>query len=101
VNRDERVSPNTCICVPDVQYSILQGRLGGLVGKALAPSVECRWLESPVGSSQRLKNWHLLLPWLAFTIEGLEQDWLAQCRFKVTGWRIMFICDIVFRCAGK
>jgi len=24
--------------------------------------------ESPVWSSQRLNNWHLLLPWLAFTI---------------------------------
>jgi len=23
---------------------------------------------TPVRSSQRLKNWHLLLPWLAFTI---------------------------------
>jgi len=34
---------------------------------------------------QRLKNWHLLLSWLAFTILGLEQGWLAQCQFNVTG----------------
>jgi len=33
-------------------------------------------LNPGVGSSQRLKNWHLLLPWLAFTIKGLEQGWL-------------------------
>jgi len=26
-----------------------------------------------------------LLPSLAFTIKGLEQGWLAQCQFKVTG----------------
>jgi len=32
------------------------GRLGGIVNRALAPSVE------------GVKNWHLLLPWLAFTI---------------------------------
>jgi len=32
---------------------------------------------------------HLLLPWLAVTIKGLEQGWLAQCPFKVTGWGIM------------
>jgi len=56
--------------------------------------------ESPVGSSQRLKNWHLLLPWLAFTIKGLEQGWLAQSQFKVTGWGIMFICSMILRCAG-
>jgi len=24
-----------------------------------------------------LNNWHLLLPWLGFTIKGLEQGWLA------------------------
>jgi len=35
-------------------------------------------------SNQRLKNWHLLLPWLAFTIKCREQGWLAQCQFKVT-----------------
>jgi len=56
--------------------------------------------ESPVRSSQRLKNWHLLLPWLAFTIKGLEQDWLVHCQFKVTGWGIMLICGMVLRCAG-
>jgi len=56
-------------------------------------------VESPVGSSQRLKNWHLLLPSLAFTIKGLEQGWLAQCQFNVTGWGIMFICGMVLRCA--
>jgi len=42
------------------------------VGRALAPSVEGLRFESPVGSSQRLKNVHLLLPWLAFTIKGLQ-----------------------------
>jgi len=25
---------------------------------------------------------------------------LAQCQFKVIGWDIMFICGMVFRCAG-
>jgi len=40
---------------------------------------------------------HLLLPWLAFTIKGLEQGWLEHCQFKVTGWGIMFICDMVLR----
>jgi len=25
-----------------------------------------------------LKNWHMLLPWLAFNIYGLEQGWLAR-----------------------
>jgi len=49
------------------------------VGRVLAPNVEGWGFESPVGSSQRLKNWHLLLPWLVFTIKGLEQGWLAQC----------------------
>jgi len=29
-----------------------------------------------------------------FTIEGLEQDWLAQCQYNVTGWGITFICDM-------
>jgi len=48
-----------------------------LLGRVLALSVEGRWFESPVGSSQRLKNCHLLLLWLAFTIKGLEQVWLA------------------------
>jgi len=62
--------------------------------------VEGRGFESPVGSSQRLKNWHLLLPWLAFTIKGLEQGWLVQYQFKVTGWGIVFICGMVLRCAG-
>jgi len=36
-----------------------------------------------------------------FTIKGLEQGWLAQCRLKVTGWDIMFICGMVLRCTGK
>jgi len=63
-------------------------------------SEESQGLESPVGSSQRLKNWHLLLPWLAFTIKVLEQSWLAQCQFKVTGWGITFIGGMVLRCAG-
>jgi len=35
-----------------------------------------------------------------FTIKGLEQGWLAQCQFNETGWGIMFICDMVLRCAG-
>jgi len=33
----------------------------------------------------------MLLPWLAFTIKGVEHGWLAQCQFKVTGWGIMLI----------
>jgi len=33
-------------------------------------------------------------------IKGLEQGWLAQCQFKVTGWGIMFICGMVFWCSG-
>jgi len=57
-----------------------------------------QWVErSPVRSSQRLKNWHLLLPWLAFIIKGLEQGWSAKCQFNVTGWGIMFICSMVLR----
>jgi len=27
--------------------------------------------------------------------------WLTQCQFKVTGWRIMFIWGMLFRCAGN
>jgi len=42
----------------------------------------------------------MVLPWLAFTIKGLEQGLLAQCQFKVTRWGIMFICDMVLGCAG-
>jgi len=52
------------------------------------------------GSSQRLKSWYPLLPWLAFTISGLEQSWLAQHQFEVTGCGIMIIGAIVLRCAG-
>jgi len=63
--------------------------------------VEGWGFESLVGSSQRLKNWHLLLPWLVFTIYGLEQGWLAQCQFKVTAWLgIMFVCSMVLWCAA-
>jgi len=72
---------------------------GVLVGRTLSPSVEAWEFESPVGSSQRLKNWHLLLPCLAFTIKGLEQSRLAHCQFKMTGWGIMFICGMVLWCA--
>jgi len=25
---------------------------------------------------------------------------LAQCQYEVTGWGIMFICDMVFQCAS-
>jgi len=56
-------------------------------------------IQFPVGSSQTLKNWHLLLPWLVFTIKGIEQGWLVQCQLKVTGWGIMFICSMVLWCA--
>jgi len=52
------------------------------------------------GSSGVEQNWHLLLAWLAFTINGLEQGWLAQCKFNVTVWGIMFICGMVLWCAG-
>jgi len=30
----------------------------------------------------------------------MENDWLAQYQFKVTGWGIVFICGMVLRCAG-
>jgi len=43
----------------------------------------------------------MLLPWIAFTIIGLGQGWLAQFQFKVIVWSIMFICDMVLWCAGK
>jgi len=33
-------------------------------------------------------------------VKGLEQGWLAQCQFKVTGWGIVFICGMVLWCAG-
>jgi len=42
--------------------------LGGQVGRVFAMSAESQGLESLVRSSQRLKNWHLLLPWLTVTI---------------------------------
>jgi len=51
----------------------------------------------PIGLSQRLKNWHLLLPWLVFTIFKRPRAGLAQCQFKVTGWDIMFICGMVLQ----
>jgi len=70
------------------------------MGRAFALSAEGWEFESPVRSSQRLNNWHVLLPWLAFTIKGLEQGWLAQCQFKVTGWGILFICAMVLQCVG-
>jgi len=28
-------------------------------------------------------------------MQGLEQNWLAQCQYNVTGWCIMFICGIL------
>jgi len=40
---------------------------------------------------QRLKKWHLLLPWLVFIIEGLEQGWLTQCQFKVSDWVVYHV----------
>jgi len=43
----------------------------------------------------------MLLPWLAFTIKGIEHGWLAWCQFKVTGWDIMLICGMVLQCAGN
>jgi len=42
-------------------------------------------VQTPVGSSQRLKNWQLLFPWLTFTIKCLERGSFAECQFKVTG----------------
>jgi len=35
-----------------------------------------------------------------FTIKGPEEDWLAHCQHKVTGWGIMLICSMVLHCAG-
>jgi len=43
----------------------------------------------------------IVLPWLVFTLLGLEQDWLSQCQYKVTGWSNMFICDMVLQCQYK
>jgi len=43
-------------------------RLGDLESRTLAPSLEGRGFQSPIGSNQRLRNWRLLLPWIAFTI---------------------------------
>jgi len=44
--------------------NFLFSHVGGLVaiGRVLALSVKSQGFESPVWSSQRLKNWHLLLP---------------------------------------
>jgi len=75
-------------------------QLGAQVGKSFDLRAEGWWLKPPVGSSQRLKNRHLLLHWIAFTIKDLEQGWLAQCQFKVTGWGVMFICGMVLQCPG-
>jgi len=41
--------------------------------------------------NQRLKNWHLSLPRLAFTRRGL----VVPVSVKMTGWGIMFICGMV------
>jgi len=76
---------------------VLKDNLPPRWSRALALSVKGRGFDS----SQRLKNWHLLLPSLSFTIKGLEQGLLAQRQFKVTGWGIMFICGIELRCAGN
>jgi len=48
----------------DILVAILQliSHLCGQVGRAFTQSVEGREFELPVGSSQRLKNWYLLLP---------------------------------------
>jgi len=70
-------------------------RLGGLVVERSL--LVCKGVRTPVGSRQRLKNCHLLPPWLSFTVLGLEQCWLAQYQFNVTGWGIMFICGMVLR----
>jgi len=43
------------------------------LSEPLTLSEEVLGFESPVGSSQRLTNYHLLPPWLAFIIKGLEQ----------------------------
>jgi len=60
-----------------MQY-IMHSRLGGQVRWLRVWKVggskpfRVKWsgqvVGSVVGSSQRLRNWHLLLPWLAFTI---------------------------------
>jgi len=46
------------------------------------------WFKPLDGSSQRLKNCHLLLPWSTFTIKGLTER------------GIIFICGVVLRCTG-
>jgi len=52
------------------------------------------------GYPSETENLHLLLPWLTFTIKGLEQDWLAQCQYNVTVWGIIYIHGMVLWCAG-
>jgi len=49
----------------------------------------------------KTENWHVLVPWLAFTIYDLEEGYLDQCQFKVTRLCIIFICCMVFRYDGK
>jgi len=66
--------------------------------EVLSKLFKCRARLNPGRVKSKTENWHLLLPWLAFTIKGLEQDWLAQRQFKVTGWGIVFICGMVLRC---
>jgi len=31
---------------------------------------------------------------MLISFEILEQGWVVQCQFEVTGWGIMFICGI-------
>jgi len=35
--------------------------------------------------SRQVKDLKIGTCWLAFTIKGLEQGWVSQCQFKVTG----------------
>jgi len=39
----------------------------------------------------KTEKWHLLHPWLTFTILELEQDWLTRCQYNVTRRGIMLI----------
>jgi len=54
--------------------------------------------------SGKVKDWKIdtccFPSYLGFTIYGLEQDWLSQCQYKMTGWGIIFICGMVYGCPG-
>jgi len=54
------------------------------------------WKVSESIPSQFKSNTEKLAP-VAFTIKGLDQGWMAQHQFAVTGWGIMFICSMILK----